>query len=79
MAGGRLAVTAVLAASGALGGALGAQPGSRAPQSPFGGPVPVRIAHVGHIEVDLASPGAGSLAQVRCSGAAAGTACFVGR
>lgn len=77
MAAGRLAVTAVLAASGALGGALKAQPVARAPQSPFGGSVPVHIAHVGHIDVDL-GPAGGRLARVACAGAGADTACFVG-
>ena len=76
MAGGRLAVTAVLAATGALGGALRAQPGSSPQPSPFGGSVPVHIARLGHIDVDLSPAGAG-LARVRCVGAGAGTACFV--
>lgn len=78
MAGARLAVAAVLAAIGALGGALGAQPGPRTPESPFGGPAPVHLARVGGIEVDLSSTD-GRLARVACVGAAADTACFVGR
>ena len=77
MAGSRLVATAVLAAGGALSGALGAQPGSASQQSPFGGSVAVHIAQVGHIEVDLRSAPSGRLARVRCSGAQAGTACFV--
>jgi len=77
MAGARLVATAVLAAGGALTGALGAPPGPGQQQSPFGGSVPVHIAQIGHIEVDLRSAPAGRLARVRCSGAQAGTACFV--
>ena len=77
MAGGRLLTTAVLAAGGALSGALGAQHGSAVRQSPFGDSVPVHIARVGHIEVDLGSASAGRLARVRCFGASTGTDCFV--
>jgi hypothetical protein len=78
MAGGGLAVTVALAASAALGGALRAQPGSPMPVTPFGASVPVHIAHVGHIDVDLVSAGTGSLSRVQCGRSAAGTACFVG-
>jgi hypothetical protein len=75
---GRLVATVVLAAGGALSGALGAQRGSTAQLSPFGTSVQIHIAHVGHIEVDLRPPAAGRLARVPCRGGEAGAACFVG-
>ena len=71
------AAAAALAASVALAGhALGSPPGPGT-VSPFGGPVPVHIAHVGHIEVDLDRSSAAGLRQIRCAGAASGATCFV--
>jgi hypothetical protein len=46
--------------------------------SPFGGSVPVHIARIGHIEVDLEGSGArASLQRVRCATASGTLACFV--
>lgn len=48
--------------------------------SPFGGPVPVRFARIGHIEFDLERPSAAALLRVSCAASAgAGTRCFVAR
>ncbi len=44
--------------------------------TPFGGTVPVHIAHVGRIDRDLEPPGSAGLRRVTCVGAA-GSACFV--
>ena len=61
-----------------VGKAVGMPP-AHAPVSPFGASVPVHVAHVGHIEVDVeGSAGPTSLLRVRCAGAVgAGTACYV--
>ena len=71
---------AVAAAAVALAGqALRPQPAS-VPVSAFGGSVPVHIAHVGRIDVDLESAGSQRLQRVTCSGlSGTGTACFVSR
>jgi len=70
---------ATAAAAIALGGnVLGAAPQTR-PATPFGGSAPVRIAHVGRIDVDLESSGAAGLHRVACADAAGSTACFVVR
>jgi len=47
--------------------------------TPFGGPVPVRVAHIGRIDIDLARPGGGTLRRVHCVGATAASRCFVAR
>ena len=70
-----LATTAFAAAASSTGPSAGTHP----PVSSFGSSVPVPIAHVGHIEVDLAPGGAGRLQRVTCAGAPLGTDCFVGR
>jgi hypothetical protein len=74
------AEVAALAAIVAAGGhALAAQP-YKGPMTPFGGPVAVHIAHVGHIDVDLGPGGRAGLERVRCGGIAGGTtACYVAR
>ena len=70
------AVAVAAAAVALVGKAAGTQPAT-VPVSAFGGSVPVHIAHVGHIDVDLeASSGAG-LRRVRCVSASGRTACFV--
>ena len=68
---------AAVAASVALAGHTLGSPASAGTVSPFGGSVPVHIAHVGHIEVDLERSSAVGLRSVRCAGAARGAACFV--
>jgi hypothetical protein len=72
------AAAAAVAASVALAGhTLGSSP-VPGTVSPFGGSVPVRIAHVGHIEVDLSPAGNARLDRVPCAGTRdAGTACYV--
>lgn len=68
---------AAVAASIALAGhSLGSSP-APGTVSPFGGSVPVHIAHVGHIEVDLESSGGAGLRKVRCAGGPAGSSCYV--
>lgn len=42
----------------------------------FGGPVPVHIARVGHIEVDLEPAAPDALERTGCAGAPPGTTCF---
>jgi hypothetical protein len=71
---------AVAAAALALAGkAAGTQPAA-VPMSAFGGSVPVHIAHVGRIDVDLEPAGPQRLQRVTCSGlSGTGTACFVSR
>lgn len=70
---------AAVAASLALAGhTVGASP-SPGPVSPFGGSVPVHIAHVGHIDVDLQSSSSAGLRKVRCAATQSGYSCFVGR
>jgi hypothetical protein len=63
--------------------AVAATPGGISPDAPatgFGGPVAVRLTHVGHIEIALGSNGAAGLRQVRCAPpAAATTFCYIGR
>jgi len=74
------AAVAVAAGALALVGKAVGPAAAPVPMSPFGGSVPVHIAHVGHIEVDLeSSPASSRLDRVRCAGAARGTACFVSR
>ena len=71
-----VAAAAAAAVIALAGHAFGTSPASGA-VSPFGGSVPVHIAHVGHIEVDLERSSAVGLRSVRCAGAASGAACFV--
>jgi len=67
-------VAGILAVAG---GALGSQPVT-GPVSAFGGPVPVHIAHVGRIDVDLEPAAANGLRRVRCAGTSDGTTvCYV--
>lgn len=48
--------------------------------SPFGGPVPIHLVRIGHIEFDLGRASASALVRVGCAGSAgAGTRCFVAR
>lgn len=73
------AVAVAAAALALVGHALGTQPAT-VPVSAFGGSVPVHIAHVGRIDVDLESTGSQRLQRVSCSGlSGSGTACFVSR
>jgi hypothetical protein len=69
---------AIAAAAVALAGhAIGTSP-TDGTVSPFGGSVPVHLAHVGHIDVDLEASVASGLHRVTCAGApGAGTQCFV--
>jgi len=53
--------------------------GTHRPASPFGGTTPIRIAHVGRIEVDLGPLGSSGLRRVTCAGAPFSTSCFVRR
>ena len=69
------AATAVIAFAGH---GLGSSP-ARVPVSPFGGSTAVRIAHVSRIDVALGPAGSAGLRRVRCVGAAAGKACYIGR
>ena len=68
---------AVVAAAAAFAG----HPLGSSPQpgivSPFGGSVPVHIAHIGRIEVDLQSSSSAGLRKVRCAGGPQGNSCFV--
>jgi hypothetical protein len=63
--------------------AAASAPAGQAPSGPisnFGGPRPVRVAHVGRIEIDLERSGAAGLRRIRCAGIAPGLAdCFVAR
>jgi hypothetical protein len=68
-------IAALAAAVGPTGGPSNAPVRSAAG---FGGSEPVRITHVGHIEVDLEPSGETQLRRVACAGASiATTACFV--
>jgi hypothetical protein len=75
----RAALVLATTASAAIAGAPSA--GSPSPgSSAFGGPVPIHLARVGHIEIDIGPAGSAGLRQVRCAfSAAPGTTCFVGR
>jgi hypothetical protein len=53
------------------------QPVRNQQSSPFGAAVPVRIARVGRIELDLEPAGTGDLRRIPCAGAPAGTSCSV--
>lgn len=81
MAGTILGVAAAAAAAAiALAGHVGGTHPAAGTVSPFGGPVPVHIARVGHIEVDLEAPAPARLRRVGCAGPSGpGTACFVAR
>jgi len=69
---------ATLAATVALAGqAAGSASGPPGTVSPFGGSVPVRIAHVAHIEVDLEPATTARLERVTCAGSRNGSACYV--
>ena len=73
--GAEVAVVTAIAAAGAH--LLGAQQ-YKGPVTPFGGPVAVRIAHVGGLDVDLGPAGPSSLERVRCAGLAdRATTCYV--
>ncbi len=75
-----MAAAAAAAVIALAGHAFGTSTAATVPVSPFGGSVPVHIARVGHIDVDLALSGSAGLRQVSCAGAAAGTTvCFVRR
>jgi hypothetical protein len=66
------------AASIALAGHAVATSPAAGTVSPFGGSVPVHVAHVGRIELDLEQPpAAGRLRKVPCPAGAATLACFV--
>lgn len=58
----------------------GTAPSSGQVSGPFGGPMPVHLAHVGHIEVDLEPGRVAGLRRVPCAGVASPLAsCFVAR
>jgi hypothetical protein len=61
------------------GHALSTSPAATGTVSPFGGSVPVRLAHVGRIELDLERAPAAGLRRVPCASGAATSACFVAR
>jgi len=78
MTGVGLAVTA-FAVLVAVGGSASTTVGQQA-TSPFGGSSAVLIGHVGSIEVDLETGGAGVLHRVQCLGAVdPATSCFIAR
>jgi hypothetical protein len=76
MVGPLLGTAAAAAAAAIAAHAIGTNPAA-VTMSPFGGSVPVHIAHVGHIEVALGSSRAAGLKQVRCAADSAALACFV--
>jgi hypothetical protein len=74
------AAAAVGAAIVALAGpVLGTGTPSSYPVTSFGGPRPVHVAQVGHIEVDLEPSGAAELHRVACAGVSPGTACYISK
>jgi hypothetical protein len=68
---------AISAAAGAIAGHANGMNPAAVTMSPFGGSVPVHIAHVGHIEVALGNSGAARLKQVRCATDSAALSCYV--
>jgi hypothetical protein len=70
------AAAAAAAAAAIAGHAVGTSPATGT-VSPFGGSVPVHIAHVGHIDVALGSSRAVGLRQVRCAANSATLTCYV--
>lgn len=70
---------AALAASVALAGHTLVSTPDPGIVSPFGGSMPVHIAHVGHIDVDLESSSSAGLRKVPCASGLHGIACFVAR
>jgi len=74
------ALTAIAAISVSLAMALGLAslaPAASFAVTPFGGFEPIRIAHVGAIEVDLQPGNPRRLRWLPCVAAAAGTTCFI--
>lgn len=70
---------AVVAAGAAFGGHLLDSRSASGTITPFGGPVAVRVAHVGRIDVDLEAGTGHALRRVACAGPAGRTtACYVG-
>lgn len=67
------------AATAAFGGHVFDSTPAAGTVTPFGGPVPVTIAHVGHIDVDLEPGRSSSLSRVACFDGAVGASCYVGR
>ena len=73
-----MAAAAAAAVIALAGHALGTTSPASGPVSPFGGSVPVHIAHVGHIDVDLQGGSSTGLRRVRCAAGPATNSCFVG-
>jgi len=75
-----IAAAAAAAAAAAIAGhAIGTNNPAAVTMSPFGGSVPARIGHIGHIEVDLGSSSTSGLRRVTCASGPATLACFVAR
>lgn len=73
-----MAAAAAAAVIALAGHAVGTDRPAAGTVSPFGGSVPVRLSHVGHIDVDLEAPAGSALRPVTCAGTSgAGTQCFV--
>lgn len=73
-------LAAVIATATAVAASTPASQQPSGPISNFGGPRPVRVAHVGRIEVDLERSNFAGLRHIRCAGIAPGLAdCFVTR
>jgi hypothetical protein len=72
-----IAAAAAAAVIALAGHALGTTSPASGAVSPFGGSVPVHIAHVGHIDVDLQGAGSSGLRGVRCATGPATSSCFV--
>jgi hypothetical protein len=79
MVGTTLVGTAAAAAAAAValaGHVVGVSP-TAGTVSPFGGSQPVRIAHVGRIDVDLEHSSSAGLRRVPCAGGETASTCFV--
>ena len=72
------AVASFAAAVAIAGHTLAASPAAGT-VTPFGGPVPVRLARIGRIDVDFRGSGGVALRRVRCAGATPASQCFVSR
>jgi hypothetical protein len=75
---GVLTFVAALATSAAV-AAAGAPSPAPSPVTPFGGPVAVHIARIGHIDLDTGPASGAGLRRIACAGAPPTTSCFVSR
>ena len=74
----RIGLATIAATVSMLAAAVQGRSHAAMPVTSFGGSVPIRIAHIGRIDVDLDPTGHGSLLRVDCVGSpAVGTECFV--